>query len=405
MKKFYSTKLNDLGLVFCIVDKTDKSFSSWAKEIVKNQTDYTISNLISKGYDVIQGFDEDKLLKQAVGGYSHAVVITAGTEFINNTKFIEGISNLIYQQIDLAGHILDRKSAYYELHEQCYYINLKTYRDLGCPDIGNQCLGRSHSQQSPQRSIENIHDDYTPIWILPGEEYRDYEHQCHGWNILSIYLSAKKSISIFDSAVRDNKIYLYQNDEKDFYKNLQWINLRYNQCATSFVHTSNTEKTDSDEYFEQILTPASGLWYMQFVKGPCKVIMYDYNYKSLDYWKENVREIKDVEYDFVHCDLLTTPIDATMILDPNKKTLINLSNIFCYEGTAAYNSLSYRIFKENQIIDHLKLNYPDAYINISMRAASGFDDRDIDYFGPIKNYTKTSLSRDDVPTWHLFDFN
>jgi hypothetical protein len=194
MKKFYSTKLNDLGLVFCIVDKTDKSFSSWAKEIVKNQTDYTISNLISKGYDVIQGFDEDKLLKQAVGGYSHAVVITAGTEFINNTKFIEGISNLIYQQIDLAGHILDRKSAYYELHEQCYYINLKTYRDLGCPDIGNQCLGRSHSQQSPQRSIENIHDDYTPIWILPGEEYRDYEHQCHGWNILSIYLSAKKSI-------------------------------------------------------------------------------------------------------------------------------------------------------------------------------------------------------------------
>ena len=40
-----------------------------------------------------------------------------------------------------------------------------------------------------------------------------------------------------------------------------------------------------------------------------------------------------------------------------------------------------------------------------MRAASGFDDQDIDYFGPIKNYKKTSLSRDDVPTWHLFDFN
>jgi len=124
------------------------------RELIKNQADGVLSNLYKKGYTVFQWVDEDALINHvSTLGYEFALVVSTGTEFINGTAFFDALSNLITKDFFVAGHILDRGDAYYELHHQCYVINLKYYKQLGKPEIGKQQLGAKHKQWMPWRSL------------------------------------------------------------------------------------------------------------------------------------------------------------------------------------------------------------------------------------------------------------
>ena len=143
------------SIVFCFVDNTHIYSSTWTKELIKNQSDLSITNITSKGYSVVQGQDEDALLKYIAGEYEYAVVFTTGTEFINGSSFFDELNNIIKTDFFIAGHVLDRGDAYYELHHQCYIINLRYYKKFNQPSIGQQCLGQHHTQSVPCRSLEN----------------------------------------------------------------------------------------------------------------------------------------------------------------------------------------------------------------------------------------------------------
>jgi len=166
--KFWSHSRKQI--VFCCIDLTDSACDNWAREITKNQSDYTISNIYNKGYEVFQGKNEDNLLNFASEYYDYAVVYATGTEFINGDCCFQEFEKECNENFFIKGHILDRKEAYYELHHQCYLINLKIYRKLGKPIVGNQILGDCHQQPVPNRSKENIHNNYTPLLVSPGDE-------------------------------------------------------------------------------------------------------------------------------------------------------------------------------------------------------------------------------------------
>ena len=91
-------KAGSRSICFCFIDNTNKCSSAWSKELTKNQADFTISNIHSKGYDIYQSQHEDIVLREdlvlrevANLNYTHAVVFSTGTEFINGTKFFESI--------------------------------------------------------------------------------------------------------------------------------------------------------------------------------------------------------------------------------------------------------------------------------------------------------------------------
>ena len=168
------------NIVFCCVDTTSKINSGWTKELIKNITDYVVSDLSTKHFDVIMGTDEDELLLEAKSkNYEYAVVFSTGTEFHNfkENNFFKSIQKLLINDFFIAGHILDRKEGYYELHHQCYIVNLIIYRTLRCPKIGQQELNSTHQQIEPVRSIENLHDNYTPTWINTGSVLKNYNHK------------------------------------------------------------------------------------------------------------------------------------------------------------------------------------------------------------------------------------
>ena len=115
-------------IAFCFVDNT-RTYQSDIREFMKNQADGTLSNIYNKGWTVYQWVNEDALIKHASDkGHKWAVVFSTGTEFINGAVFFDAILKLIKQDFFIAGHILDRDDAYYELHHQCYVINLEIYK-------------------------------------------------------------------------------------------------------------------------------------------------------------------------------------------------------------------------------------------------------------------------------------
>lgn len=391
------------NIAFCFVDNLHNVKEDWVKEIIKNVSDFTISNVNNKGFDLYQGFDEDSLLNEVAKlNYDHAVVFTTGTEFINGSSFFDQVRSLVEQDYFVAGHILDRGDAYYELHHQCYVINLKYYKKLEMPIIGKQQLGSKHSQEIPWRSRENWHDDYTPKTISGGDQIREYNHKCHGWNILKQAFDQDFPVLVFDENIRNNKKHYYPESSEDFYKNLSWLYYRQNFCLTEFVHTANTEKVNFPprQRYDQIITPASGLWFMPFLKNKTgKVIMYDYNQKSLDYWKENMP--KDISCEFVLCDLYSG-INFFEKIDKQALTLFNLSNIFNYEGTVAFYNLKYRNYKENQILDQIENNLPNAEINFTSRASTGFHfNNHYQYFSKVNLIKRVNLTELKKPTWHI----
>lgn len=382
-------------IAFCFIDNTRRYESAWTRELIKNLADYTISNLNTKGYTVLQSENEDAALARAVAlGYKHTVVFSTGTEFINGLDFFIEIDNLINTDYYVYGHILDRNDAYYELHHQCYLLNLDRYQKLEFPKVGTTELGCSHSQLIPKRSSENIHDDYTPLWVTGGDQLNVYNHKLHGWNIVSKILESGGTIYAFNEKIRSSKKHYYPENQKEFLKHIAWAHSRYNYCANEFVHTENNETVDPIDDYEQIITPASGTWFKEYINTdhPTTVVYYDYNQRALDYWKLNAPLIKNVEYKFVKIDLLGNDNLAQLIIDVDKKTLIHLSNIFCYEGTAVFSSLEYRLQKEKNLLNSIPKHWT---VLTNLSSTQGFS----------LNNNVDKISDLIKPTWHYGEWN
>ena len=361
--------MND-KITFCIVDDIDTYVNSEIQTTIQNICDFTISNLYTKGYNVVVGKNEDNLLRSVSTDY--AVVMSPGTEYINGYAFFEALEQLIQKDFFIAGHILDRTmyDAYYEVHHQCYVLNIAHYKRLQRPTVGVLEKHVSHSQIEPARSVNNIHDTYTPTFVLPGTRKVRYSNRCHGWNLLRLAFENKLPVVVFDDNIRNNKKHYYPESEQDFYKNIEYIEHKFNYCKEEFVHTDNTEWTTGiNDVYEQLVLPASGTLYLDLIDNG-RVIFYDYNQRALDYWQENCPRKDSVEYIFVHTDLLNE-LSIVDYIDPNLKTLVNLSNIFCYEGTAAKYSLQHRLLAQENLVSVLRREIKSIKINFSLKANAG----------------------------------
>ncbi len=166
MNNIIEYKSTNTEIVFCIVDNTSQIKSNWTTELVKNLSDFVLSNIVQKGYTVLQGVNEDALLA-STSAYKHAVVLSTGTEYTNGSAFFEAVEDAVTQDYFLQGHIPNRDTGYFELHNQCYIINLETYRSLGMPEIGKFSVYDSHTQVEPICSDSFYNPpQYGPITIF-----------------------------------------------------------------------------------------------------------------------------------------------------------------------------------------------------------------------------------------------
>ena len=96
------------SIVFCILDIVDNCQSGNAREVCVNLTDFLINRFDLHNYDIVISKDEDALLKTVVDqGYTHAVVISAGTSLGLSDRLFDAVEDICQEEFFVAGHILD----------------------------------------------------------------------------------------------------------------------------------------------------------------------------------------------------------------------------------------------------------------------------------------------------------
>jgi len=447
-----SSELKD-HIIFCIVDRISACKEN--QEAVKNISDWTVQNITILGYTVLVSADEDTLLRAAANTEAkNAVVLSTGLEFVNSYDWFDCVEKLCQEDFFIAGHILDRNEFYYELHEQCYVVNLATYKKLNCPAVGQRSFFDSHQQTIPRRSQENYHDNYTPLWIKSGSTIFEYSHRAHGWNLISLALDNKLPIKVFDEGLRNNKRYYYP-EYSSYQDQVGFLYARQGFCSGTAIYLNNSETivpVNMQGPVQQLVVSASGLNWIHYLtmldfNSNTKVKFYDYSFLTLEYikylvenwdgsnykdfaeeyhknkfsmisehvpycgsseftdidrsvWKEIIQTVK---FEYHWCDLLNTETDISWIENiPN--TVVNLTNVFNYIGTATVRSVKNRIHSENSFIKKLQEQCPDARTIFTRRAASGFVDISVNQAVRAQDIGLTDIESLVKPTWHSQDW-
>jgi len=325
---------------FCvvIVDDTHK-YSGITKEYVKNIADYTILNCTGMNLDVYVTRDEESTLQEIY--YNKAVVISAGTEFLYGEDFFKYIEGDYF----LLGHILDMGDAYYYLHEQCYVVDL---HQLCTIDIGQTEYFSPHTQIEPNRSDENIHDDYTPKWIVQGEKQKEYKHKLHGWHALSYAMDNDLIVEAFDERQRRSKNYIYPDGT-----GLDWIYKRQHYAMTELLYNENTGSTNLPiprNPIQQLVLPASGNLWQKLATEQTQIKFFDTSTVALENIKLKTMHLPNVEYHLI--DVLSNTEALIDVIKNIPYTYIEMSNIFAFECTAPFFTTEYKLKKEKMLIDY-----------------------------------------------------
>jgi len=395
--------LNDYLFIFLNNTKYIKNTDT--KKYCENLLQYWIKETQTQAKVKVFTYIESALeFVKEWSNHKHVVIIDIGNDLqTKNKQFINQLLDSIQPDDVLIGHILDKKDNYYELHNQCFYFNAHVWKSLGCPDYGHYCKEKTLIE--PIRSNENHHDDYTPLWVAPGNTERHYKNLRQGYNFVNAFLTAGYKIKSFDQSVRQSKIYAYPFDDQDKISNILDLNLN----IMKHYYVFNTEKIKFENLRQQPLdnfaTVSAGLNHLKIIKycgynSNFKLMFFDYNQSALDIMQKIYTEWDGINYldfiknntpygygksesdnhknfinfwgdeekfanwfcefkktatvNFLHINILTDNIDCLVDFFDGKNELFWLSNIFHYKPTSITHDIVYRAKKQDCIVDKLK---------------------------------------------------
>ena len=161
------------------------------------------------------------------------------------------------------GHILDdqHKDRWFRLHEQCFVINYKLWKELGKPKFGD--FGRKPVEvRQAIRSIENFHDSHTPKYIAPGPSQETINNTGFGWNFINVSLENSLGVPNFDEQARSTKMYLYPEEkaEQEEFKSYFRGGAADYDCDNNGM--SGTKKTFLDYHSFTIKRSPDAMWVM-----------------------------------------------------------------------------------------------------------------------------------------------
>lgn len=118
------------------------------------------------------------------------------------------------QNADVAlwAHLIDKgDGSYLGLHPQLFCLDLKKYRSYGSGKFG-AATREKIPLTSWTRSKDNVHDDYTPVFVEPLGQMQTHAFLRDGWALLSETLQAHFSIHNFSQFIRETKIHGYPEE-------------------------------------------------------------------------------------------------------------------------------------------------------------------------------------------------
>lgn len=233
---------------------------------------------------VIFAKDIDSGLAQAES-YDFAII-----SYIGSFYYTEHDRNIhIYfdqfceKNIPCQGHLLFHPHKQYgRLHPQTIFLNLKHWRYLHRPSFGYY----SGEVVNYERSKQNIHDDYTPLWIKKGEGTKKVVYAEQAEYISKVLADGH----VIPNFIQERNVKFFCYPERRYSEALK---TEQNKPA-DIIYVENNEKYPKKpkwytKKFDRIYCPASGFIaeYLYKIVGHAntELIIFDYNANSL-LWKK-----------------------------------------------------------------------------------------------------------------------
>ena len=252
--------------------------------------------------------------------YTHMVIYNSGTFIRKAYTLASHWQEHCRGDWVASGHIIWKSDDQYPwLHEQLLAVNILKWSECGKPDIGHQ-TSRPTSLCACERSVENIHDDYTPLWLKSAQGDVQINQRKPGWNLIHCAMANGMIIVNVPIEIRNEKHYVYPTDngkrlatsirnlrqkpwqvldkfendtQQRFVDYMRWV---VDADDNSAVFVFNTGETAVDAHLMSNLVPtdiwttASGFksfaeWYYRGAPPTCRIHTYDRNTKSLALWK------------------------------------------------------------------------------------------------------------------------
>ena len=153
--------------------------------------------------------------------YDYVVLHWSGSTMRGHNGILYAYNNYLKEfandEFLVMGHIIDGKEHskgkswnsgnYYFMYPITCVINLNMFKKIGYPALG-QGKHRKHLWTA-HRAQENIHDNYTPLKLMPGDGTEEVDTKMFGWNI--IHESLKNNLPVLNLPVnlRKQKTFVY----------------------------------------------------------------------------------------------------------------------------------------------------------------------------------------------------
>lgn len=301
---------NDINLCFGLYNLNDLIRNEYVRQYAKGMTLFYINRVIeiteTKKMEIFEGDSINQILDEATdAGFDYILIQSVGN-LLYKSSIIFDIENFIKNnEFGFAGHILNwSEDKYYEIHPQFFIINLKAYLHSGKPYFGYWESGED-LLADVERSVENFHDHYTPLWIKYKGTKSLQKHTQRGWSMVSSLLENGYNVITLPQKIREKKLNLYfEAESNEFIKAMKTLNpeliknpnqkrLVYhnlNMLNNIWLFNSEDMYINNDGTFDVMAFPASGLKFLSVIKQNKlnkngKLIIYDFNENSIEWIK------------------------------------------------------------------------------------------------------------------------
>jgi hypothetical protein len=270
--------------------------------------------------DWAQGFEWAK-----TNGHLEALFVKSGTIITDWTAWAALLNR--YPHKGLIAHVIWHPGQVLHLDDQCWFMNTKNF------DV-NDFVATTVTYSMPRRSDQNLHDDYTPLWIAPGMDTAcSYPVTKFGQGLIARQLQNNQIIVNWNNQARDIKFFLYRKklnlevfqDYKNIAENQLWI---FNNEPVSTVKK------------QRLLAPGSGLYWILNILDPAtqEIQIVDVSRVQVKFCQELWRNWNGVDYgnfvwDFISRNKLVhyeldnpnlTPLERLKL--KSKKTFVEYVN-------------------------------------------------------------------------------
>ena len=247
----------------------------------------------SKSHNVIFAKKLTEGVEQA-DNYDYALVSYVGTFYrypqSANDRHIYHYLDEFCKQDDIPakGHILwHPEKQYGSLHLQSMFLNLKHWRSIGRPSM-DKFTGEA---TVPDICSDNIHDDYTPLWLKPGTLKKEVKGAVQAeW--ISRVTEDGKTIDNFTALERSTKFFTYPQRAE-----VSPQLLIEQQKTSNIIYRRNNQKLSNvisdvpNKKYDVIYSPAAGcvgefLW-QKYGHKETKLVLLDNHAPSIK-WKDSI---------------------------------------------------------------------------------------------------------------------